>query len=64
MSVRFSQDATLSRLFEPFFETKINYIHMNPVRAGIVETEEEYLLSSVGDFHDTRKSYLELSGFG
>ena len=46
-----------------FFETKVNYIHMNPVRAGIVETEEEYLLSSAGDFHDTRKSYLELSDF-
>ena len=26
-----------------FFETKLNYIHLNPVRAGLVEKEEEYL---------------------
>ena len=25
--------------------TKLRYIHMNPVRAGIVEKEEEYLNS-------------------
>ncbi|MDX2190874.1 MAG: hypothetical protein SFY32_13525 [Bacteroidota bacterium] len=27
-------------LTKPFFETKMNYIHLNPVRAGIVEKEE------------------------
>jgi REP element-mobilizing transposase RayT len=26
-----------------FFDTKANYIHLNPVRAGLVEKEEEYL---------------------
>ena len=26
-----------------FFESKLSYIHMNPVSAGIVEKEEEYL---------------------
>ena len=25
-----------------FFDTKMKYIHLNPVRAGIVEKEEEY----------------------
>jgi hypothetical protein len=29
-----------------FYHTKVNYIHMNPVRAGIVEKEEEYTNSS------------------
>lgn len=51
-------------LSKSFYETKVNYIHMNPVRAGLVEKEEEYLLSSAGDFNGTRKGYLELSDFG
>ena len=44
-----------------FFETKLNYIHQNPVRAGIVEKEEEYLLSSCGDYYGNRKGLLELA---
>lgn len=48
----------------PFFNSKLNYIHMNPVRAGIVEKEEEYLNSSAGDYHGVRKGVLELSYFG
>lgn len=28
-----------------------NYIHMNPVRAGIVEKEEEYLNSSARNYY-------------
>ena len=43
-----------------FFETKLNYIHLNPVRAGLVEKEEEYLYSSCGDYYGTRKGKLEL----
>jgi putative transposase len=46
------------------YDSKVNYIHMNPVRAGIVEKEEEYLLSSAGDFYGIRKGYLELCDFG
>ncbi|WP_044237145.1 REP-associated tyrosine transposase [Flexithrix dorotheae] len=46
-----------------FLLTKVEYIHMNPVRAGIVEKEEEYLLSSAGDFYGIRKGRLELSSF-
>ena len=46
-----------------FFDTKANYIHLNPVRAGFIEKEEEYLYSSCGDFYGTRKGLLELAEF-
>jgi REP element-mobilizing transposase RayT len=42
------------------FESKSNYIHLNPVRAGIVEKEEEYLWSSCADFYGFRKGPLEV----
>ncbi len=47
-----------------FFETKLKYIHENPVRAGIVEKPEDYLLSSAGDYFGVRKGALELVEFG
>ncbi len=47
-----------------FFETKVKYIHENPVRAGIVEKAEDYLLSSAGDFVGIRNGLLELEFFG
>ena len=43
-----------------FYESKVNYIHQNPVRAGIVEREEEYLYSSCGQLYGVRKGILEL----
>ncbi|HZX74530.1 MAG TPA: transposase [Cyclobacteriaceae bacterium] len=43
-----------------FYDSKVNYIHLNPVRAGFVEKEEEYIYSSCGDFYGTRKGLLEL----
>ena len=33
-----------------FFDQKLNYIHDNPVRAGIVENAEDYLYSSARAF--------------
>lgn len=42
-----------------FFDTKLNYIHLNPVRSGVVE-KEEYLLSSCADFYGTRKGFIKL----
>ncbi|MDR2119567.1 MAG: transposase [Tannerella sp.] len=33
-----------------FFAQKINYIHENPVRAGIVENAEDYLYSSAKNY--------------
>lgn len=32
------------------FNTKLNYIHQNPVRAGIVDNEADYLYSSARDY--------------
>ena len=46
-----------------FFNSKVNYIHLNPVRAGIVEKEEDYILSSCCDFYGSRKGLLELEPF-
>ena len=46
-----------------FFDSKMRYIHFNPVRAGLVEKEEEYLYSSCGDLYGMRKGLLELSVF-
>lgn len=42
------------------FDSKVDYIHLNPVRANIVEKPEEYLYSSCCDFYGTRKGLLEL----
>ena len=52
------------RIIERGAGNVLQYIHMNPVRAGIVEKEEEYLNSSAGDFHGIRKGVLELIQFG
>lgn len=46
-----------------FFDSKMNYIHQNPVRAGIVEKGEEYLYSSAGEVYGVRESRLLLSEF-
>ncbi|MDX2188519.1 MAG: transposase [Bacteroidota bacterium] len=48
-------------LTKEFMQSKIDYIHMNPVKAGIVIKEEEYKYSSCGAFYGTSKSLLELS---
>lgn len=45
---------------QDFILQKMNYIHSNPVRAGIVDKEEEYLYSSARDFYN-RKGLLELT---
>ena len=44
-----------------FFDSKAEYIHQNPVKAGIVEKEEEYLYSSAGDYYGERKGFLEIT---
>ena len=46
---------------EKFLWTKINYIHMNPVRAGIVSKASEYLYSSASNYvHGKRLINFEL----
>ena len=44
-----------------FFETKLEYIHMNPVKSGIVIKEEEYAWSSCADIYGVRKGPIELA---
>ena len=46
------QDNQPQELYSPkFFFQKLNYIHNNPVEAGIVDNAEEYLYSSARDYH-------------
>jgi putative transposase len=42
------------------FHQKLSYIHQNPVEAGFVENEEDYLYSSARDFYG-KKGLIELS---
>ena len=46
---------------QDFFDTKVSYIHLNPVRSGLVFKEEEYRYSSCCDYYGTAKSLIELS---
>ena len=41
------------------FYQKLEYIHRNPVEAGFVANEEDYVYSSSSDFHD-KKGFIEL----
>ena len=43
---------------KPFFDTKMKYIHLNPVRAGLVEKEEEYRWSSCAEMYGKQTSLL------
>ncbi len=49
----------LEILSEQMFYQKLDYIHKNPVEAGFVENEEEYLYSSARYFYD-KKGLIEL----
>ena len=53
------QDNQPQELYRPAFVfQKINYIHKNPVEAGIVERPEDYLYSSAKDYHQAKKCGL------
>jgi len=45
-----------------FFRQKLDYIHNNPVRAGIVDKPEEYRYSSARDFYG-KQGLIELTHF-
>jgi len=45
-----------------FIFQKRNYIHNNPVEAGIVEKPEHYMYSSAKDYYFTKKMWF--IGFG
>lgn len=40
-------------------EQKLNYIHQNPVKAGIVENPEDYLYSSARNYAGV-KGFIEV----
>jgi hypothetical protein len=48
-------------LTQEFFNTKVSYIHLNPVRAGLVFKEEEYTYSSCCDYYGTANGLIELA---
>src|SRR6185436_521316 len=53
------QDNQPEELYSPrFVFQKINYIHMNPVVAGLVDKPEHYLYSSAKDYQATKKCGL------
>ena len=41
-------------------QQKLDYLHANPVEAGFVDKEEEYLYSSARDYHGTGKGMLDI----
>jgi REP element-mobilizing transposase RayT len=47
---------------QAFLQSKLDYIHLNPVRAGIVEKAEEYLYSSSCDYYGNRNGLLQIKG--
>jgi len=57
------QDNQPQELYSPkFFFQKLNYMHNNPIVAGIVEKPEHYLYSSARDYFERRKcGLLEVS---
>ena len=45
---------------QKFLEQKLNYIHLNPVRAGIVETAEDYPYSSYRNYYLDDNHLIEI----
>ena len=45
---------------EHFTNQKLEYIHRNPVEAGLVDKAEEYLYSSARDYYDTGRGLLRV----
>ena len=44
-----------------FIKQKMDYIHQNPVRAGIVEKEEDYIYSSAKEYYTGKASVLGIN---
>lgn len=41
-------------------DQRLNYIHQNPVKAGYVENEGDWINSSAGDYHEIRKGQIDI----
>jgi REP element-mobilizing transposase RayT len=39
---------------------KLNYIHLNPVRAGLVKNSFDYIYCSAGDYHLNKQGLIDL----
>ena len=46
---------------EDILQTRMNYLHENPVRAGFVWRAEDYRYSSAVDYYSTGKGLLEIN---
>ena len=58
------QDNHPKEVHSPSFAfQKLNYIHNNPVEAGVVDKPEDYLYSSARDYKQTKKCGLLDVGF-
>ena len=44
---------------KPFFLQKLNYIHLNPVRAGLVNEPGDYIYSSARNY-EAKKGIMEI----
>ncbi len=53
-----SNGLSQERYSAQFIFQKINYIHNNPVEAGIVDKSEDYLYSSARDYVHAKKCGL------
>ena len=45
---------------ERFLRQKLNYVHRNPVRAGLAETPEEYVYSSYRNYVNGEDWLIEI----
>ncbi|HIH0176808.1 TPA: hypothetical protein ACYHGJ_002887, partial [Staphylococcus aureus] len=43
-----------------FLDQRLDYIHQNPVKAGFVENEEDWINSSAGDYYQIRNGQVEV----
>jgi putative transposase len=55
------QDNHPIQLFTPAIaHQKLNYLHMNPVKAGFVQAPEDYKYSSAIDYYTDRKGLIDI----
>jgi REP element-mobilizing transposase RayT len=45
---------------EEILQSRLNYLHANPVRAGMVRFEQDYLFSSGLDYYGSEKGLIEI----
>lgn len=55
------ENHAISITSEAFFHQKLTYMHQNPVRAGWVDREEDYVYSSAGALNSGKEGQVQLS---